>query len=66
MTDEGGNSMKSYLTVPEVAERLQRHISRIEELIAIGYVPALHIPGDGFAVPVWGLPPYSRPSEEEG
>lgn len=54
-----------WLTIAEVAERLERHVERILEAIQFGELPYLRA-GLEIRIPAWAVPPYRRPSEEEG
>ena len=55
-----------YLTIEQAAEVLQRHQERIVEQVAIGELPTIKLPGNGWVVPLSAVLPYSQPSEEEG
>jgi hypothetical protein len=53
------------LTIRDVAERLERHVDRIEEGLMFGEIPVLRAPA-GLRIRSYPLPPRRQVSEEEG
>ena len=56
---------RNYFTVGEIAQILERGIDNILNRMSIGALPFMSIPGNGQVKPQGGIPPYSRPSEED-
>lgn len=57
--------LERVLTIAAVANLLERHPERILDAILFGELPSGWA-GGARVIPAWAIPPYRRPSEEEG
>lgn len=53
-----------YVTMAQAAQRLERGDGQIREMVAFGELAAMELPGCGALVPLSGIRPFTRPSEE--